>query len=113
MYKSQKRLIEVYLPEPCNNATLIVNNESLNKLIIYPNPSHGVFKIEAYIKNSSKTGNLLLHDFSGNLIYRRSIIIKNNQIKEEINKVDLREGVYILTIEDGVKGISKKLIIKK
>lgn len=112
--KSQTIAIEVNLPEPCNNATLAVENpENSNKLIVYPNPSDGKFIAEGYIEGNNKYSFILLHDISGKLVLRKKIKTDDQFIREELNLSYLNEGMYILTIENGSKGISRKIIIKK
>jgi uncharacterized protein (TIGR02145 family) len=73
-------------------------------VIIYPNPSYGIIRIE-YPFFLSIT-NVSIYDLSGKIIIRRNISKGNN----EINIESLPKGIYFLRITDSVRILQKKII---
>lgn len=90
---------------------LVVAKEKVDKEInfsIYPNPAINFFSV--MVKNVSKTSALKIFDIYGRLI--KNITITSNKA-QQVYAGDLKNGIYILTVRDGEKLMSKKLIIDK
>lgn len=88
-----------------------LTDERLNKRMnfsIYPNPAKNSFNIS--IENYSKARSLKLYNLNGQLL--RDIAITNNK-NQQVYTGDLKNGVYIVTIRDGGKSMSKKVVIEK
>ncbi len=77
----------------------LTKNESIN---IYPNPAH--IKV-----NISKSGffSLLISTITG-----QKIVEKNSYDSETLDVSSYKKGIYIVTIKDANRSISKKLIIQ-
>ncbi len=81
-----------------------------NNLQIFPNPNNGEFTIS--LKNSqSKPIYIEVYDVRGRSIFKEKH--KNNgNFSESINLNHAQSGLYILNVSDGIKKVSKKIIIK-
>jgi len=89
------------LNNPCG--VNISENENMNNISIYPNPSSGIFTIEGVNNNSSIT----IHNTYGQLI-------ENSINGYEINLKDEPNGVYFVKVSDqNDKSISTKIFLIK
>lgn len=90
----------------------VLNNHSISKVSILPNPNDGTFDIQL---NSSNERNIFIEikDLSGKLCFKEYAKIEenNNQITVD-TKNKLSKGTYILSILFNDKEIHEKLIIK-
>lgn len=77
---------------------------NVKKLNIYPNPSSGQMMVQ--LTASSRTGDVLLKDITGRIVYRKSIRIENGAIQFDFT--DYIAGRYRLEINtsDGIYGAS-------
>lgn len=84
-----------------------INNDiSFN---IYPNPNNGQFTIE--INSSEKASDILIRDITGKTIYQKLNLAHGKQFSENINLSNQAKGIYFITIRNGDKLYTKKLII--
>lgn len=93
------------------NNKFIVSNESFTNEInfsIYPNPAKNSFTV--LVKNDAKASAVRIYDMNGRLI--RNIAVTNNKIMQ-VYAGDLENGVYLVSLRNGKKLITKKLIIEK
>ena len=97
---------ELYFSEIGNS--LSINNQNIvnisNEIIIYPNPSKGVF----YVKPNKdiKIENIQIFDFNGKIVADK--VFEN----EFIDCSNFSKGVYILKIITNEKTFNKKIIIE-
>ena len=84
----------------------IINN---NKLLIYPNPSNGLVTIENKIKTNCNSSVYLL-DVFGKEIYRRDNL---SGTKNTFDFSGLSNGLYFLTLNNGINKYTEKLVIKQ
>ncbi|HSH19372.1 MAG TPA: T9SS type A sorting domain-containing protein, partial [Draconibacterium sp.] len=99
----------------CNS--LIMTSKNLNfdvenKLLVYPNPSLGVFSIEAGNENT-QFSLLEVYDSGGLLILKQDLKNTNGIIKETFDLGNQPSGMYYLRIIDKNKPFTKTLIIEK
>lgn len=82
----------------------------VNELKFYPNPNDGRFTLEA---DPVKKGNVTLQitDISGRVVLNRQLS-GEGLIREEIDISESGAGIYFLTLEQGKKSISKKIVIE-
>lgn len=80
-------------------ASLETKNLQVN---IYPNPSNGTFNL-----NSEKTGNILITDISGKVVYSGNVVKGKNMIS-----VKSGSGIYFMVYQAEGQRQSTKLIIK-
>ncbi|UOU98082.1 M12 family metallo-peptidase [Chryseobacterium daecheongense] len=95
------------------NSTLGVNDieKAEGGIVIYPNPSKGIFIIETDSRNGIA---YTVFAMDGKLINKKKEVkSKNGKVSENVNLSELPTGVYILQVEKDDLKISKKLIIKK
>ena len=81
----------------------------LRKFSIFPNPSHGTFRVEAEF--SEKTPSTIkIYDLTGNLLVNY-LAGKTSSFHKEFNHEELNPGVYFLSLvtEDGA--ITRKVIL--
>lgn len=76
-----------------------INNEYSN--IIYPNPSSGIFIIEA-------KGDLEIYNVMGEKVFSQKLVTD----KTEINLSNQAKGIYFVQIKSGEQIISQKIIIQ-
>jgi hypothetical protein len=81
-------------------------------LVIYPNPSRGVFNIKLAIFNVETE--IYLFDTAGKLIARKSISKENNSGNLiRIGSNNLSSGIYVVKIITKDKAVTKKIIVEK
>lgn len=79
--------------------------ENASALLIYPNPTDGVFKI-----NSNFDGDFLIVNQIGQTV--KTFKVSSN-VENEINIEELTNGIYYIIGKDETKTLSKKLIVRK
>lgn len=75
---------------------------------VYPNPSNGVFKIEAW--GFSGEFSIEVVDNYGKLIWKREKLPASGMTTEDINISNVVSGAYYIRINDGDKMMSKSII---
>jgi poly(beta-D-mannuronate) lyase len=79
-----------------------------NDIVIYPNPAKDML----YIKNVSQNVEVIkLYSIEGRKILERNLSSSN--AFKELNVSSLKNGIYIISIEDGKNTISRKIVISK
>lgn len=86
---------------------LNISDNSLSEILIYPNPTKGVFTIKT--PNLSGNAELSLVDMQGRAVYSKTLTAN----QEEINVNYLNDGVYILTITANNQKFTTKLVVFK
>lgn len=82
----------------------------INDLNFYPNPNNGLFTIN-FTPENSKTTDIIVKDLTGKEIYSGQVS-GTNPVSETIDITDQSSGVYILTLQQGNKSMSKKLLVE-
>ena len=96
----------------CNDITVFdsssidINEILNNQIIIYPNPSKGLFHVNINSNNQADL-KLNLYDLTGRLVYFDLILNKNNFT---IDIKDKSEGIYILNLLIDEKQFQKRII---
>ncbi|WP_299126750.1 reprolysin-like metallopeptidase [uncultured Winogradskyella sp.] len=95
----------------CVEGTLGIENFEVNTtdFSISPNPNNGVFNINLTNFNLQDV-KVSVHDIRGRRIYEE-IIEASTQISKSIDLRRNDAGVYLVTVEDGVRKITKRVII--
>jgi hypothetical protein len=84
-----------------------VLNASMN---VVPNPSNGNFVLD-YTDMSMENATVTLVDILGKTIYSKKMsVVGNASLPFNMN---LRNGVYFVTVTDGTSKLTKKIIVKK
>ncbi|MFC0602921.1 S8 family serine peptidase [Winogradskyella pulchriflava] len=98
-----------------SNLTLGVDdNNLLENLSVYPNPSNGEFTISFQSNLNSVDNNVKVevYDLRGRKVYNNSFINSSSVFKETISLNGIKSGVYLVNISEGNKSTSHKLIIE-
>lgn len=90
----------------------VLSNDSFDNLdfTLFPNPNNGNFNIQ-FESNSGNKIEILVHDIRGRKIFDKKFE-QTNIFNESINLNAIESGVYIITINDGIKKGSKKFVKK-
>lgn len=78
--------------------------ELSNEIVVFPNPSNGLFNV--ILDNSNSPYSVEILSFSGQKVYE-----KQNTIDPVISVNHLSSGIYVLKIEKDSKTIIKKIVI--
>ena len=87
------------------NILSVEETENLTQLKIYPNPNNGMLHIKTNLINTEMS----IFDLSGRLIQKEKIV----KYHTAINVKNIKDGFYIIRIENGEVLEEKKLIIQK
>jgi methionine salvage enolase-phosphatase E1 len=83
-------------------------NSTKNIIEIYPNPTNGILNLKLESKNTTNAREVSIYNSFGALVRKEDLIFKNNTAS--INTNELPNGVYELSLEDGV---SKRFVIAR
>lgn len=100
--------VEDYSVNIINN--LSVDDNVLDNLSIYPNPSNGTFNI-GFNPKSGENISVEVYDIRGRVIYIRSFNT-SSRFEEEVTLPNAQSGVYLLNISDGPHKVTKKIIVE-
>ncbi len=81
-----------------------VDRETNTGFFAYPNPCIDKITVETQSVN-----NISVYNISGQLI--KSVAVKPELTKVEIDVADLAKGIYFITIEKGIKTYSQKILV--
>jgi len=92
------------------SAVLSTQNFSLKDFKIYPNPNNGNFNIQF----DSQSGNEIkvgVHDIRGRQIFNQSFE-NTGLFNQNLELNDIQSGVYMVTVQDGDKKETRKIVIQ-
>jgi len=94
-------------------STGIEQNNVLNELSIYPNPTSEIATI-SLISSSEEKLNYSLFDAQGKLIESKylNIVIGINTLEINVNQLQLSKGIYFIKLTSNKQEITKKLVIE-
>jgi subtilisin-like proprotein convertase family protein len=92
--------------------TLTLEDNSLQGFRLWPNPTNNVFKIQ-FTNSDTNNVNIGLYDLQGRQILNTFKESKANIFTEEINIQNIASGIYLLTIQQGNKRITKKVMVSR
>lgn len=98
-----------------NNLTLSVEeNDLVRKLAVYPNPSNGEFTVafQSNLNSLDNKVNINVYDLQGRMVYNNGFINTSSSFKETITLDNAKAGVYMVTISEGNRTTSHKLLIE-
>lgn len=100
--------VEDYSVNVINN--LSIDDNDLDNLNIYPNPSNGSFTI-GFNSKSGEDINIEVFDIRGRAIFTKSFN-STNRFNEQVRLNTAQCGVYILHISDGPFKVTKKIVVE-
>ncbi|WP_179022220.1 T9SS type A sorting domain-containing protein [Winogradskyella forsetii] len=89
------------------DTALSINDEDFNSIKIYTTKSPRSIFIQGIINDGTTAK---IHDIQGRLVY--STELESVNLLNEIDATDLQGGVYVVTLTDGTKQKSQKVIIR-
>ena len=91
-------------------AALAVENFGLENFSLYPNPNNGNFNIKfnSSSNNEIKVG---VHDMRGRQIFNKTYA-NTGLIDQNLQLDAVQSGVYLVTVQDGIKKEVKKIIVE-
>jgi len=89
--------------------SLGADNFDLTGVSIYPNPNNGEFTLK--LNSMSGKVNVGVYDVRGRLILNR-IISNSGIVNETINLDNVQSGVYLITVQDGDRKTTKKIVVQ-
>ncbi|HIN39893.1 MAG TPA: T9SS type A sorting domain-containing protein, partial [Flavobacteriales bacterium] len=102
---TQNKIVKIEPNQIIISVEELINDENL---LIYPNPTNSIVTIEHKIEANHKSS-VYLVDVSGKEIFRRDNL---SGTKNTFNFSDLSNGLYFLTLNNGINKFTEKLIIK-
>ena len=87
----------------------LIDYNLANSLLIYPNPSHGIFKISFDTDNADDV-EISIMDLSGKVIVQRSVSNFTGKFEDSIDLSEFADGSYLLRIESRDGAIVRRLI---
>jgi hypothetical protein len=94
------------------NVKLGVDDVDKKDLLIYPNPSDGIFTIAG--KMHAKEIHLLLTNALGQVVHRQTIAVHNNELHEKVQLAPaLPNGIYYLQIDSGLETVPLKITLQR
>tara|TARA_R110002111_G_scaffold143677_2_gene209739 strand:+ start:3323 stop:6025 length:2703 start_codon:yes stop_codon:yes gene_type:complete len=89
--------------------SLSVEENELDNLAIYPNPNNGSFNV-GFNPKSGEAISIDVYDMRGRSIYNK-IYSSVSRFEEVVQLNNAQSGVYMLTISDGSRKVTKKIIV--
>ncbi|WP_452226148.1 reprolysin-like metallopeptidase [Lacinutrix cladophorae] len=112
-YNGDSGVVNEWSIELCTTTTQVTlgtENQELSNFALYPNPNKGNFSL-AFDSNSGKNINVAVYDMSGRLVFNKEYDA-TSRFNENISLNNASSGMYIMTVIDNGKRITKKLIIE-
>ncbi|HNU60447.1 MAG TPA: T9SS type A sorting domain-containing protein, partial [Aquaticitalea sp.] len=90
--------------------TLSTESFDFNDLSVYPNPNNGTFNIKMDARsNNVKIG---VYDMRGRQILLNDYATNGGRFDQSIDLQNAQSGVYLLTIQDDNRKVTKKIIVE-
>ena len=109
-YQGDTGTLNNWALEICTERPLSIADRKPENIHIYPNPNRGEFKID-FSPNTGDDIIIEVFDFSGRLILRKTYH-SQDAFNELINLNEAESGVYLLRITEGLKKVTKKIIVQ-
>ena len=88
---------------------LSVNEASLDNFSLWPNPTTGIVNLQFNTNNSSKV-NVSVYDLRGRKVAGEEFNNQGGTFKESLNYSSLNSGMYFITVENGGRKVTTKLL---
>ncbi len=93
-----------------NLAPSILQTEDKAKLVIYPNPSDGIFDMR-FTGDARQTLRIALTDMTGKIVFKENIICQNGDFSRHFDLSYLKNGLYIMSLVSGLNVYTCKIIL--
>ena len=91
-------------------ASLGIQNFGLQNLVLYPNPNKGSFNIK-FDSASGNDINISVFDIRGRAIFGKTFQ-NTGAFDQNVNLENIQSGVYLLTVADGQRKETKKIVVE-
>ena len=108
-YNVDAGVVNEWSLEICQDSGLSLAENELDNLAIYPNPNNGSFNV-GFNPKSGEAISIDVYDMRGRLIYDK-IYSSVSRFEEVVQLNNAQSGVYMLTISDGSRKVTKKIIV--
>lgn len=88
----------------------IDKNEVFGDVLVYPNPSNGIYTIEMKGVLTNKNIIFNVYNVMGQIVYKDETKVHDNFISKQINLSNLTQGVYFINIIQDNKSLTAKVI---
>ena len=84
----------------------------LNNLVFWPNPAKDILNVKL---NSLTDENIVIKifDIQGRIILVSEESVKDSTYTKEIDTKSIASGIYLLSVSQGNKNVTKKILISK
>jgi subtilisin-like proprotein convertase family protein len=89
---------------------LSTDSFGLKEFAIFPNPNSGSFTVQFNSESQNKI-NIIVNDLSGRVVYN-SAYANTGVFSGNVNLQNVQQGVYLVTVQDGIRKESRKIVIK-
>lgn len=89
---------------------LSVSQSEFERLLLFPNPNNGSFTLEIQSDTSNKVS-INIYDIRGRKIHKQAYTNSAN-FKQVIELENIESGLYLITVSDGQRKTTKRIIIK-
>lgn len=88
--------------------TISVQNDPINELVVYPNPSPGSITIW-FVAEKVSPAAISIHDMNGKLVLNNKFIANKGTNINKVNMTALAAGHYTIKIDTGTKTMTQKI----
>lgn len=101
--------IDEFSLELCLSSPLSVKEISFESFAVFPNPNHGEFTLKLQ-SSSGQDLQVAVYDMKGRKIFENRFKDPPN-FREAIRLDNAPSGMYIITVSDGLKTVTKKILV--
>jgi PKD repeat protein len=102
---------QIFTGEIPIDAGIRQNEIFAERLMVYPNPNSGQFRIE-FNANGSQTGEVKVFDLLGNLVKRNDYHFSKGENSKVIFAEELSNGIYMIQLNFGGSVLQQKIIVQ-
>lgn len=114
-YANSQTVVKLLLPDNCEANTTEVETikiETLANLVVFPNPSSGIFSLYANFTDNIKTATIEVYNISGTLVHTEAVFCDSPKLVRQLSLTKLSPGYYFVRIIAANKVLSTKLLIQ-
>lgn len=82
----------------------------IKNFVVYPNPNNGSFTVE-FNSESQNNVNIMVHDIRGRVVYNNTFA-NSGLYSGNINLNNAEQGIYLVTVQDGSRKETKKIVVR-
>lgn len=98
-------------PDVANCLTGIETNFNQQNLSVFPNPTRGIFTLKVEIEETNERLKIAIYNLNGKEVFSEEIIIRETNIKKQIDLSGFPTGTYLLHISSKKKYYYAEIIL--